>query len=81
MDDDDLLDALDAASAWLDLPGVHLVGQGEVDGKPCISVHASPPLERFDGVIPRHFRGYPVQLVESDEVVAGATPGASRDAG
>jgi hypothetical protein len=67
-----LLNAIDRASAaWLELPGVHLVGAGERDGGDCIVVYAEPPLSRLDGLVPARFEGFAVRLVASDAVTAG----------
>ncbi len=69
-DNGELLAAIDKAGAWLELPGVHLIGAGERAGQPCIVVHVSPPLARLRGLVPDEFLGFPVQLVASGEVTA-----------
>lgn len=66
-----LLAAIDRAGDWLDLPGVHLVGEGTRGGRPCIVVHASPPLDRLRGLVPEQFLGFPVVLVGSTDIRAG----------
>ncbi len=59
-----LLEAIDAAASWMDVAGVHLIGAGEDDGRPCLVVHASPPLERLKVDIPSTFHGFKVLLIE-----------------
>ena len=56
----DVLDAIDAASAWLDIDGVEGVAQGMKDGRDCIVVGCSLPPAEFKDKIPETFEGYPV---------------------
>jgi hypothetical protein len=57
------------ASAWADLPGVALVGQGETsEGTPCIIVKVSN--EEAAGKIPSTFQGFPVVVEPTDEILA-----------
>ena len=58
----DVLDAIDAASAWLDIDGVEGVAQGSRNGKDCIVVGCSLPPAQLKDKIPDIFEGYPVVL-------------------
>lgn len=55
-----LLDAIDAASAWLDIDGVEGVAQGSKGDKDCIVVGCSLPPAELKTKIPDIFEGYPV---------------------
>ena len=60
----DVLDAIDAASAWLDIDGVEGVAQGVNDGRDCIVVGCSLPLAELKKKIPETFQGYPVVFAD-----------------
>ncbi|HEY7445533.1 MAG TPA: hypothetical protein VH701_24105 [Vicinamibacterales bacterium] len=62
------------ASAWADIPGVSLVGQGATsEGNPCIIVKVS--TEEVARKIPSTFQGFPVIVEPTDEILAQRRPG------
>jgi hypothetical protein len=61
------------ASAWADIPGVAVVGQGETsDGQPCIVVKVTGTDAARK--IPATFQGFPVCIEQTDEIVAQRGP-------
>lgn len=60
----DLLRAVDAAAAWLEIDGVEAVADGKQEGHDCIVVGCSRPPAELATRIPKAFRGYPVVLEE-----------------
>ena len=45
--------------------GVVGIGEGELEGKPCIKVFVDRKTKEIEGHIPSVFDGYPVCIVES----------------
>jgi hypothetical protein len=58
----EILNAIDAASSWLDIDGVEGVAQGEANGETVIEVGCSRPVAELADKIPDTFRGYRVVL-------------------
>jgi hypothetical protein len=56
-------------AAWMALPGVIGVGQGEDSGRPCILIFVSAPHEAHEG-LPSEVEGCPVRIVTTGEVRA-----------
>ena len=61
----EILNAVDEASRWMQYDGVEGVGQGEKDGKACITVFVSCPPSELAAKIPDTFEGFPVVFEES----------------
>jgi hypothetical protein len=55
-----ILEAIDEASAWLEIDGVESVGQGREAGQPCIVVGVSVPVKTIRERLPTSFCGFPV---------------------
>jgi hypothetical protein len=60
MDTVSIEQAVQAANAWLDLPGVAGVGQGKTKGRDCIVVLLTGDTASLAGKIPNAFMGHPV---------------------
>lgn len=63
----------EAQSAWMNLEGVEAVGEGEVDGRPCIRVFVSGRTDAVEDEIPDTFRGFPVRVHDSGIISAGGS--------
>jgi hypothetical protein len=63
-------EALDEASAWLDIDGVVSVGRGEERGRPVIVVGVSVPEASIRDRLPRTLHGHPVVVRFTGAVVA-----------
>ena len=61
----EILDAIDKASRWMQYDGVEGVGQGQKEGRTCITVFVSCPLSELADKIPDTFQGFPVVFDES----------------
>jgi len=64
----DIEDVVRRASAWMDIDGVELVGQGEREGRPVVTVAVSN--DRAAAQIPPTFDGYPVLIEHTDPITA-----------
>lgn len=58
----EILTAIDEASAWMDVEGVESVGEGESNGRACILVGVSRPAEEMKKKLPETFHGFPVRI-------------------
>ncbi len=66
----EILQAIDQASEWLDIDGVEGVAPGTKDGKDCIVVFASCDPSELASRIPTTFKGFHVVIEETGIISA-----------
>ncbi len=66
----EILNAVDQASRWMQFDGVEGVGQGQKDGRACITVLVSCPPSELAAKIPDTFEGFPVVFKETGVISA-----------
>jgi len=67
---ENIQEALDEASKWLEFDGVEGVAQGEKDGKEYIIVLASCSQSELSALVPKNFKGFSVVIEESGIITA-----------
>ncbi len=67
---EDLLRVIEEAAVWMDIDGVEMIAPGKHNGRDCIDVGCSRPLEEIASQIPETFCGYPVVLKDSGTITA-----------
>ena len=65
-----IIEAIDDAATWMNIPGVEGVGQGLKDGTECLVVFVSHKSPEISHAIPATFKGFPVILETSGIILA-----------